>query len=91
MAACNCMLHRLTNVSMNHENFYKELNIIKQIVFNNVYNPTIIDSTLLIRQEMAALNLAYPSTSEKKNEYMFNVCCFIFHKVGIEFHISFNS
>lgn len=54
---------------MNQKNFLKELNLIEQVAFNNRYNPTMIDS-MLRRQEKTALNVAYPSISEKKNEYI---------------------
>ena len=40
MAAFHSFVHRLLSVPLSHENYLKELNLIKQIAFNNKYNPS---------------------------------------------------
>lgn len=60
LAAFHCYTHRLLNIPLSQENYEKELNIIKQIAFNNGYDPKLIDN--LIKQKLynKALNLVYP-------------------------------
>lgn len=43
LAAFNSFFHRLFNIPLNHDNFIKELNFIKQIAHNNNYPPHIIN------------------------------------------------
>lgn len=46
MAALYCYTNRLLNIPMSHSNFNKELNILKQLAFNNGYNPNIIHNII---------------------------------------------
>ena len=52
---------------MSSENYYKELNWIKQIAYNNNYNPDIVDIIISKIQYKIAINSVYPSSPNGKN------------------------
>lgn len=43
MSAYNSFVHRLVNIPLSEDNYFKELNIIKQLAVNNGYPPNLID------------------------------------------------
>lgn len=69
LAAYHCYIHRLINIPMNPTNFTKELNIIKQIAFNNGYNPSMIDTLLNKKQYSHTLSLIYPKTVDNNKHF----------------------
>ena len=48
--AYKSFFHRLIDIPLSSDNFNKELNIIKQIAFNNGYNESLIENILKKKQ-----------------------------------------
>ena len=46
LAAFHSMIHKLTTIPLSPSDFDKELNIIKQIAYNNGYSPAIVEKLL---------------------------------------------
>lgn len=64
VAAYNSMIHRLLHIPLSETNFARELNIIKQVAYNNGYNPDLIDSILQKKKYKIAIQQAYPHYKE---------------------------
>jgi hypothetical protein len=54
LAAFNCYVHRLLNIPLSKENFNNEVKIIKQIAYNNEFEPKLID-TLISKTKLKKL------------------------------------
>ncbi|KAG5881157.1 hypothetical protein JTB14_024574 [Gonioctena quinquepunctata] len=67
MAALNCHIHLLLNVPLSPENYKKEINIIKQIAINNVYDHTLIDKKIKEIKWKQIQKLAYTYTINEEN------------------------
>ena len=50
MAAYNSMIHRLINIPMCEDDFFKEVNFIKQVAINNGFNSSIV--TNIVKKTM---------------------------------------
>ena len=53
------MIHRLTSIPLS--DFDKELNIIKQIAYNNVFSSAIVEKLLKKKQYNNCLNMIFPT------------------------------
>ena len=55
------MIHRLTSIPLSPFDFDKELNIIKQIAYNNGYFPAIVKTLLKKKQYNTCLKMIFPT------------------------------
>ena len=55
------MIHRLTTIPLSPSDFNKELNIIKQIAYNNGYSPAIVEKLLKKKQYNNCLKMIFPT------------------------------
>lgn len=62
-------IHRLLSIPLNYNNYNKELQIIKQISFNNGYEPTIIDNLIKKVQYKKAINEVFPLSAREDKIY----------------------
>ena len=61
LAAFHSMIHRLTTIPLSPSDFNKELNIIKQIAYNNGYSPAIVEKLLKKKQYNNCLKMIFPT------------------------------
>lgn len=69
LAAFRSLVHRLLNVPLSPQNYEKEINIIRQIAYNNGYNPIIIDQLISKFSYKKALKLVYFPTKNSNISY----------------------
>ena len=58
-------IHRLISILMSSNDFKIKLNWIKQVVYNNGYDPIIIDRLLYKKQLWKAINYVFPRSHSK--------------------------
>ena len=75
LAAFHSMIHRLSSVPLNNDNFSSELNIIKQIAVNNGYSPKIIDSLLKKKTFQQAKPHIYPKAVSETTKFFTSTFC----------------
>lgn len=63
------MIHRLISIPLSSTDFDTELNIIKQIAYNNGYSPKIIDTILKKKQYQRAVKMIFPIAKEPSTKY----------------------
>ena len=58
------MIHRLTTIPLSPSDYDKELNIIKQIAYNNGYSPAIVEKLLKKKQYNNCLKMIFPTIQD---------------------------
>lgn len=69
LAAFHSMLHRLINIPMSSEDYFKELNCIKEIGINNGYDDMLIDKLLNKKFKNIAKKHIFPSEYNKPTKW----------------------
>ncbi|XP_072375519.1 uncharacterized protein [Diabrotica undecimpunctata] len=69
LSAFNSFIHRLETIPLSNTNYIQELNIIKQIAFNNGYNPDIIHKLIYKKKRKLLQQSAYHNITSDSPSY----------------------
>lgn len=70
LAAFNCYINRLLNIPLSKENYIREVNILKQLAYNNGYDPKIIPNLIEKTKYKKLKKQVFPNLNIDNQKYI---------------------